>query len=96
MSARVSAPAVYDALVAEEQKIRHQMCEDESGDWSPGRGWLFGLYDGSCDGVVKSESIQRRWVKTAAWVLNRLRSSTSGELDSRLAEFERRLLEPLS
>jgi len=67
VSARVPVPAVYDALVAEEQKIRHQMCEDESGDWSPGRGWLFGLYDGSCDGVVKSESIQRRWVKTAAW-----------------------------
>ena len=84
-----AAPAVYDMLVAEERKVRSQMSEDESANWNPEPAWLFGLYDGNDD----PRCVQRRWVKTAAWVVNRLDSSTSGELDPRLGEFKRRLLE---
>jgi len=89
-----AAPAVYDTLVAEERQLRRQMSEEQSPGWNLGPAWLFGLYDGSCDGLLKSESLQRKWVRTAAWVMDRLDSSTSGELDPRLAEFKRSLLEP--
>jgi len=91
-----AAPAVYDILVAEERKLRHQQSEEESENWPPGPAWLFGLYGGDNDGVVKSESVQRKWVKTAVWVLDRLASSTSGPLDPRLVEFKHRLLAPQS
>jgi hypothetical protein len=87
-----AAPAVYDVLVAGEQQLRRQMCEDESAGRPPERAWLFGLYNGSCDGVVKSDSIQRRWVRTAVWALDRLEASGSGRLDSRLAAFRVALL----
>ena len=90
-----AAPAVYDALVTEERQLRRQMSEHQSADWTPGPVWLFGLYNGSYDGLVKSESIQRKWVGTATWVVNHLGPSLSGELDSTLAEFKRHLEEPL-
>ena len=91
-----AAPAVYDTLVAEERKLRYELSEDEDVNQSLKPAWLFGLYDGYDDGPVKSESVQRKWVKTAVGVLDRLTSSTSGQLDPRLVEFKHRLLEPLS
>jgi hypothetical protein len=91
-----SAPAAYDSLVAAEQEVRRQILEEPSEYWTPEAAWLFGLYDGSCDGVVKSDSIQRRWVRTAVWAVDRLGASGSGKLDPKLAEFRRRLLEPPS
>ena len=91
-----AAPAVYDTLVGEERKLRYELSEDEAVNPSLKPAWLFGLYDGYADGLVKSESVQRKWVKTAVWVLDRLASSTSGQLDPRLVEFRHRLLEPLS
>jgi hypothetical protein len=91
-----AAPAAYGALVGEERKLRHELSEDEAANRSLKPAWLFDLYDGHDDGLVKSESVQRKWVKTAVWVLDRLASSASGQLDPRLVEFKHRLLEPLS
>ena len=91
-----AAPAAYDTLVGEERKLRHELSEDKAVNRSPKPAWLFGLYDGHDDGLVKSESVQRKWVKTAVWVLGRLASSAPGQLDPRLVEFKHRLLEPLS
>jgi hypothetical protein len=90
-----AAPAVYDTLVDQERELRQQLSEDESESWTPEPAWLFGLYRGDNDGVLKSESVQRKWVRTAVWVLDQLAASTSGELDPRLTEFRSRLLHPL-
>ncbi|MCX6926077.1 MAG: hypothetical protein NT154_23145 [Verrucomicrobia bacterium] len=89
-----AAPAVYDLMVTEERRIRSQEAVKESKDWPLGPAWLFGLYNGQNDGIVKSESVQHKWVKTAVWVLDCLAASTSGPLDPRLVEFKHRLVAP--
>jgi hypothetical protein len=91
-----AAPAVYDTLVAQERTLRQQLSEEKSESWTPELAWLFGLYRGDNDGLLKSESVQRKWVRTAVWVLDRLAASTSGEVDPRLVEFRHRLLHSLS
>ncbi len=91
-----AAPAVYDTLFAQERELRQQLSEEESESWTPEPAWLLGLYRGDNDGLLKSESVQRKWVRAAAWVLDRLAASTSGGVDPRLAEFRHRLLDPLS
>lgn len=91
-----AAPAVYDTLVDQERKLRQQLSKEESKSWTPEPAWLFGLYRGDHDGLLKSESVQRRWVRTAVWVLDRLAASTSRGVDPRLVEFRHRLLHPLS
>jgi len=91
-----AAPAVYDNLVHQEQELRGQLSAEGSENCLPGSAWLFGLYQGDNDGPLKSESIQRKWVRTAVWVLGRLAASSSGGANPRLVEFRHRLLDPLS
>jgi hypothetical protein len=91
-----AAPAVYDTLVVQERKLRQQLSEEASESCRPGPEWLFGLYGGDHDGVLKSESVQRKWVRTAVWVLDRLAASNSGKVDPRLVEFRHRLVGSLT
>jgi hypothetical protein len=90
-----AAPAVYDTLVAQERELRQQLSVKESEGRPPEPAWLFGLYQGDNDGLLKSESVQRKWARTAVWVIDRLAAWSSGGVDLRLAELRHRLLRPL-
>jgi len=57
---------------------------------------FFGLYNFNLGGYTNETHEMAHWVKTAAWVMNRLDSWTSGKLDPRLAEFKQRLVGSLS
>jgi hypothetical protein len=89
------APAAYDSLVAAETEVRRQVSENPSENWTPEAAWLFGLYDGCLDGLEPG-SLRREWVKTVVWAVDRLEASGPDDLDPRLGEFKRRLLDPSS
>ena len=82
-----SAPALYDKLVAEEQRVSREMAEEHSPGW-PAPAWLFGLYDD-----FEPESVRRGWARAAVWALDHLRTSGSAELNPGLVELEERLAE---
>jgi hypothetical protein len=82
-----SAPALYDKLVAEEQRVSREMAEEHSPGW-PAPAWLFGLYDD-----FEPESVRRGWARAAVWALDHLRTSGSAELNPGLIELEERLAE---
>lgn len=82
-----SAPALYDKLVAEEQRVSREMAEEHSPGW-PAPAWLFGLYDD-----FEPESVRRGWVRAAVWALDHLRTSGSAELNPGLVELKERLAE---
>ncbi len=87
-----AAPAACEALVAAEREVRRRMSEDPSlcWWWTPKPPWLFGLHDGSLDGL-KRGSLQHAWTRTATAALARLERSGSGALHPSLDEFSRLL-----
>jgi hypothetical protein len=86
-----AAPAAYESLEAAERQVRCQVSAKPSGYWPLRLARLFGLYDGALDGLAPGRR-RRKWVKTAAWVLDRLESSGPGPLPPSLLDFRRRFL----
>ena len=80
-----AAPALYDKLVAEEQRVRSERARPHSLASSPPT-WLFGLHDDFQPEIFRSE-----WVKVASLVLDQSRGSGSAEVNPALIELKIRL-----
>jgi hypothetical protein len=80
-----AAPALYDKLVAEEQRVRSERARPHSLASSTPT-WLFGLHDDFQPEIFRSE-----WVKVASLVLDQSRGSGSAKVNPALIELKMRL-----